>query len=145
MAGAALGNKPDNFIINWSEGAHHAQEKQVKAQDPTLEKTKNSRIVPEDLFYDLLKKDAKGNLDKEGADSKGAGGRWVMRDASALKELKQRLAKEYGLKPESIFSYDEYTGKKYPTGEKINVIVAPGEGDISAADTNVLSTLLLKH
>jgi hypothetical protein len=145
MAGAALGNKPDNFIINWSEGAHHAQEKQVKAQDPTLEKTKNSRIVPEDLFYDLLKKDAKGNLDKEGADSKGAGGRWVMRDAAALKQLKQRLAKEYGLKPESIFSYDEYTGKKYPTGEKINVIVAPGEGDISAADTDVLGTLLLKH
>jgi hypothetical protein len=33
MAGAALGNKPPNFIINWSEGANTGQEKQVKAKD----------------------------------------------------------------------------------------------------------------
>ena len=29
MAGAALAKKPDNFIINWSEGAHTSQEKKV--------------------------------------------------------------------------------------------------------------------
>jgi hypothetical protein len=43
MAGAALAQKPDNFIINWSEGASSGQEKQVKAADPNLERTKNSR------------------------------------------------------------------------------------------------------
>lgn len=145
MAGAVLGKKPDNFIINWSEGAHHAQEKQVKAQDPELAKTKHSRIVPQDLFWDLLKKDAKGNLDKEGADEKGKGGRWVLQNDAALKALKKRLAAKYSIKPESIFSYDEYMGKKYPKGQKINVIVAPGEGDVSAADPDVLGTLLLQH
>ena len=36
MAGAALAQKPDNFIINWSEGASSGQEKQIKAQDPNL-------------------------------------------------------------------------------------------------------------
>ena len=145
MAGAALANKPGNFIINWSEGAHTSQEKQVKKDDPELEKTKNSRIVPEDLFYDLLKKDAKGNLDKEGADAEGNGGRWVMRDEAAKKELKQRLADYYKISPSSILDYDEYTSKPLVQGMKYNVIVAPGEGDISANDRNVLSTLLLKH
>jgi hypothetical protein len=64
MAGAALAQKPGNFIINWSEGANTGQEKQIKAADPTLAKTKNSRIVPEKLFWDLLAKDEKGNLKK---------------------------------------------------------------------------------
>jgi Gene product 88 len=145
MAGAVLSAKPSNFIINWSEGAHTSQEKQVKADDPELEQTKNSRIVPQTLFYDLLKKNEKGNLDKEGADAKGKGGRWQMRDPAALKELKQRLAKHYGISANSILSYDEWNAKNHGTGMKWNVIVAPGEGDISANSHDVLSTLLLKH
>jgi hypothetical protein len=139
MAGAALGDKPDNFIVNWSEGANTTQEKQIKAQDPELEKTKNSRIVPEKLFYDLLKKDAKGNLEKT------TGGAWQPRDAAALKELKQRLATEYGISAHSILSYDEWMAKNHGNGMKWNVIVAPGEGDVSANSHDVLSTLLLRH
>jgi hypothetical protein len=139
MAGAALAQKPDNFIINWSEGAHTSQEKQVKQADPNLETTKNSRIVPEKLFYDLLAKDAKGNL------AKGAEGQWQVASPEALKELKQRLAQAYQISPNSILSYDEYLNKPKVSGMKYNVIVAPGEGDISANDQNVLSTLLLRH
>ena len=139
MAGAALASKPDNFIINWSEGAHTSQEKQVKAQDPKLEKTKNSRIVPEKLFYDLLAKDEKGNLDK------GPDGQWQPASPEALKTMKQRIAQAYGISPSSILSYDEYMSKGRTTGLKYNVIVAPGEGDVSANDPGVLSTLLLRH
>ena len=141
IANAALADKPGNFIINWSEGAHTSQEKQIKQQDPELTKTKNSKIVPEKLFWDLLKKDAKGNLDKEG------GVRWVMKDAAATQELKRRLAQAYGLSVNSILNYDEYMAKRnnIPQGMKYNVIVAPGEGDVSANDHGVLSTLLLKH
>ena len=147
MANAAMSKKLPNFIINWSEGAKSAQAKQVKAQDPNLERTKNSRIVPQDMFWDLLKKDEKGNLDKEGADAEGEGGRWVTRDPAATNELKQRLAKEYRISVNSILNYDEYLAKRksIPQGMTYNVIVAPGEGDISAADRGVLSTLLLKH
>ena len=36
IASAALANKPNNFIINWSEGASKQQERQVKASDPKL-------------------------------------------------------------------------------------------------------------
>lgn len=140
MAGAALAKKPDNFIINWSEGAHTSQEKQVKAQDPSLDTTKNSRIVPDELFQDLLVKDEKKNL------VKGAQGQWQVQP-NKLPELKQRLAKQYGLSANSILDYNEYMAKRksIPAGMKYNVIVAPGEGDISANDPNIISTLLLKH
>jgi len=139
LAGVALGEKPANFMINWSEGAHPSQERQVKAHDPQLEKTKNSRIVPSNLFYDLLVKDEKKNL------VKGPEGQWqVIPDK--LPELKQRLAKEYGISPNSILSYKEWDlkGKKIPN-MKWNVIIAPGEPDLTAKDPGVLSTLLLKH
>jgi len=141
MAGAALADKPDNFIINWSEGANTAQEKQIKAQDPNLDKTKNSRIVPEKLFYDLLAKDEKGNLKKT------ADGAWQPEGPEALKQMKQRIATEYGISANSILSYTEYMAKRnsIPAGMKYNVIVAPGEGDVSANDPGVLSTLLLRH
>ena len=139
MAGAAMAKKPDNFIINWSEGANTTQEKQVKAQDPNLETTKNSRIVPEKLFYDLLAKDEKGNL------LKTADGAWQPASPEALKEMKQRIAQAYSISPSSILSYTEYMTKGKNTGLKYNVIVAPGEGDVSANDPGVLSTLLLRH
>jgi len=139
MAGAALAQKPNNFIINWSEGANTTQEKQVKQNDPSLDKTKNSRIVPEKLFYDLLKKDDKGNLDK------GPDGQWQPASPEALKQMKERIAQAYNISANSILSYDEYMNKSKVAGMKYNVIVAPGEGDVSANDQNVLSTLLLRH
>jgi len=139
MAGAALAKKPANFIINWSEGANTGQEKQIKAQDPALTKTKNSRIVPEKLFWDLLAKDEKGNLKKTPA------GAWQPAGPDELAELKQRLAQAYNISANSILSYDEYMAKGKGSPLKYNVIVAPGEGDVSANDPGVLSTLLLKH
>ena len=138
----AVGQKPDNFIINWSEGAHTSQEKKVKAADPNLERTKNSRIVPSNLFYDLLVKDEKKNL------IKGSQGQWqVIPDK--LPELKQRLAKQYNISANSILSYDQWDQKtnsgKKETPIKYNVIITPGEPDITAKSHGVLSTLLLKH
>jgi hypothetical protein len=140
IAAAALGQKPKNFIINWSEGASTSQEKQVKQQDPQLDVTKNSRIVPSKLFYDLLKKDSEGKLDKT------ADGAWQPRDAAALEELKNRLAQQYNLKRDTIIDYNEMMATPQKNNiKKWNVIIAPGEGDISANRQDVLSTLLLKH
>ena len=141
VAGVALGDKPKNFMINWSEGASASQEKQVKSKDVDLEKTKNSRIVPTTLFYDLLVKDEKKNL------VKGPEGQWqVIPDK--LPELKQRLAQAYKLSPNSILSYNEWESKvkgKDKSPLKYNVIITPGEPDLTAKDAGVLSTLLLKH
>jgi hypothetical protein len=142
MANAVLAQKPHNFIINWSEGAHTSQEKQVKANDPNLERTKNSRIVPPDMFKDLLVLDHKGNL------LKGPDGQWQIQPAK-LAELKQRLATAYGISLHSVLSYDEWDAKTqggtHDIPVKYNVIIAPGEPDITANNHGVLGTLLLKH
>lgn len=141
VADVALGQKPANFMINWSEGADAQQERKVKADDPRLAATKNSRIVPSNLFYDLLVKDEKKNL------VKGPEGQWQV-IPEKLSDLKDRLAREYGLSKNSILSYSEWDSKvrgrdKSPL--KYNVIIAPGEPDLTAKDPGVLSTLLLKH
>jgi hypothetical protein len=87
-----------------------------------------------------LKKDEKGNLDKT------EDGAWQPRDGAALEELKDRLANQYNLKRESIISYSEMMSIPEKNNiKKWNVIIAPGEGDISANRQDVLSTLLLKH
>jgi hypothetical protein len=90
----------------------------------------------------LLVKDEKKNL------VKGAEGQWqVIPDK--LPELKQRLAKQYGISANSILSYNEWDqktdGGKRETPVKYNVIITPGEPDITAKSHGVLSTLLLKH
>jgi hypothetical protein len=63
-----------------------------------------------------------------------------------LPELKQRLADKYNISKNSILSYDEWNTKgKNNKSMKWNVIVAPGEPDLTANDPGVLGTLLLKH
>ena len=141
VADVAVGKNPSNFMINWSEGASTAQEKKVKQLDPNLEQTKNSRIVPNNLFYDLLVKDEKKNL------VKGPEGQWqVIPDK--IPELKDRLSKAYNISKNSILTYSEYESKvkgKDKSPLKYNVIITPGEPDVTAKDPGVLSTLLLKH
>ena len=143
IADVVLAQKPANFMINWSEGATPKEREKVKAQDPELERTKNSRIVPVEIFKDLLlvgKPAANGKRKL----IKGPQGQWQIQP-DQIGELKRRLADKYKLSPHSILTYDEYTSKPKTGGMKYNVIVAPGEGDISANDPNVLSTLLLRH
>jgi len=141
VADVAVGKKPNNFMINWSEGASTAQEKKVKQLDPDLEQTKNSRIVPSNLFYDLLVKDEKKNL------VKGPEGQWQV-IPTEIPELKDRLSKAYNISKNSILTYSEYENKvkgKNKSPLKYNVIITPGEPDVTAKDPGVLSTLLLKH
>ena len=87
-----------------------------------------------------MKKDKDGKLDKT------ADGAWQPRDEAALEELKDRLANQYNLKRDSIIDYNEMMATPQKNNiKKWNVIIAPGEGDISANRQDVLSTLLLKH
>ena len=139
-----LADKPANFMINWSEGATPREREKVKALDPELEKTKNSRIVPTELFKDLLLMGPPGRNGRRKL-IKGPNKQWQI-IPDQVPELKRRLASEYGISPHSILTYNEWEtkGKNNPI-MKWNVIIAPGEPDITARDTGVLSTLLLKH
>jgi hypothetical protein len=142
IAKVAQGGLPSNFKINWSEGANTKQEKQIKFADPKLQTTKHSRIVPSKLtdgtpiFNDLLKKDKDGKLEKT------ANNGWIITD---MDKLKDRLANLYKIDKDTILDYDEMMAEPEGTTKKWNVIIVPGQGDLSAKRTDVLGTLLLKH
>ena len=167
IAKVAQGGLPPNFHINWSEGANTSQEKQIKSVDPKLKTTKHSRIVPSkvssklevdtSIFNDLLKKDKDGKLEKT------ANNGWIITD---MNKLKDRIANLYKLDKDTILDYDEmmaidepdpigFKQKLAKDGKiinvpiydppKWNVIIVPGQGDISAKRSDVLGTLLLKH
>jgi len=130
LASVAQGDKPDNFKINFSMGAQPSQEKKID-----FAKTKNSRIVPEVIFADLLEKDKAG--------------KWQYKNPQAQQAAKDRIAAKYSLDPKSIITYDEIM--KIPVDKdpqakgKWNVIVKPGDGDDAANRNDVLSSLLLIH
>jgi hypothetical protein len=130
MASVAQAERPDNFKMNFSQGAATGQEKKID-----FVKTKNSRVVPKELFADALEKDASG--------------KWQYKNSQAEQAVKDRIAIKYSIKPESIITYDEMMKKpvdKDPEAKgKWNVIVKPGDGDDAANRNDVLSSLLLIH
>jgi len=126
IADVASGTKPKNFRINFSGGAQPKQEKRIDFQ-----KVKHSRVVPKDMFSDILQKDESG--------------KWQYTSQEDLNKLKMELGQKYNVNPKSIITYDEMMG--IPEGDKAiyNVIVKPGDGDDSANRADVLGTYLLFH
>lgn len=126
---AQASNKPANFLFNFSGGAQPSQEKMVD-----FAKTKHSRVVPKDLFSDLMSK------------TKDAQGRWQFKDAHSLEEFKHRMAHKYAISDVStVITYDEMMHKPVGTAPHWNVLVWPGHGDDSATRKDVLGTYLLIH
>jgi hypothetical protein len=135
MAGVAVGQKPDNFIMNFSMGATPEQEKQID-----FGTTKHSTVVPKQMFDQYMQKDAKGKLVR---DEKK---RMQFIDDAALEEFKKKLGAKHNIKPETIITYDDLL--KTPVDKelnKYNVIIRPGDGDISASRPDVKGTYLLIH
>lgn len=135
MAGVATGAKPDNFIMNFSMGANLDQEKQID-----FSKTKHSTVVPKPMFDQYMLKDEKGKLVRD--DKK----RMQFKDDAAEAEFKKKLAQKYNVKPDSVITYDEMLKTpESPEKNKYNVIIRPGDGDISASRPDVKGTYLLIH
>jgi hypothetical protein len=131
---AQASNKPDNFLFNFSGGAQPSQEKLVD-----FAKTKHSRVVPKELFYDLIAR--KGNTL-----IKDTQGRMQFRDAAALDEFRHRMAHKYAIADVStIITYDEMMKKPVGTTPHWNVLVWSGHGDDSATRKDVIGTYLLVH
>ena len=135
LAKGVTGSYPDNFTINFSQGALPTQQKQV---DTT--KYKHSSVVPKELFSDLVKKIKITN--EKGKTETIA----VFKDKKSQDTFKERLAKKYDLDVSTILTYDEMMDTpKSSDKNKYNVIVVPGQGDVSASRKDVLGTYLLIH
>lgn len=128
IASVAKAERPSNFKINFSMGAQGREEKQI---DFTQDKF--SKVVPKELFKDVLEKDDTG--------------KWQYTSDQAKDALKQRLAAKYSIDPKSILTYDEMMSMGKDSGEKNkwNIIVKPGDGDDAANRNDVLGSYLLIH
>lgn len=133
MASVAQAARPDNFKMNFSQGAKPGEEKKIN-----FVKTKHSKVVPKDMFFDLIARD--GNALK-----KDAKGRMQFKSAAELGQFKQRMASTYKIDPKSIITYDQMMATPVGKDPKWNVIVMPGDGDDSANRADVLGSYLLFH
>ena len=133
MGDVANAARPKNFNMNFSQGAKRGQEKKVD-----IVRTKHSKVVPKDMFFDLIAR--KGNeLIKD------AKGRMQFASPENLEQFKADLSKRYAIDKNSILTYDQMM--KTPIGDtpKWNVIVMPGDGDNSANRNDVVGSYLLFH
>tara|TARA_R110000868_G_scaffold359090_2_gene620893 strand:+ start:202 stop:1383 length:1182 start_codon:yes stop_codon:yes gene_type:complete len=134
LADVAQAKKPDNFKINFSMGAVTAQEKRIDFQ-----KIKHSKVIPRELFYDLVAKED-GKLKK---DEKG---RMQFSSPTDMQAFKARMSAKYSIDPKSILTYDQLMSTPVSADKhKWNVIVMPGDGDDSANRNDVLGSYLLFH
>jgi len=134
MAGVAMGDKPDNFKMNFSMGATPEQEKQVD-----LSKTKHSTVVPKQMFQKYMVTDERGKYVKD------EDGRIQFKSEKDLQDFKNALAVKHKIKPDSVITYSELMDTPPSTEKKWNVIVRAGDGDDAANRGDVLGTYLLIH
>jgi hypothetical protein len=133
MGDVANAARPANFNMNFSQGAKTGQEKKVN-----ITRTKHSKVVPKDMFFDLIAR--KGNeLIKD------AKGRMQFASPENMDKFKTTMATKYAIDKNSILTYDQMM--KTPVGDKPkwNVIVMPGDGDNSANRNDVIGSYLLFH
>jgi hypothetical protein len=133
LASVSGGDKPDNFLMNFSAGAKKPEERQVD-----LSKDKHSTVVPKQMFDDLIDKDEKGKavrIDKK-----------IQFTPENMLKFKKKLSLKYNVPVDSILTYEEM--KNTPESDEVgkyNVIVRPGDGDESANRKDVKGTYLLIH
>lgn len=138
IADVATAEKPANFLINFSSGSKRGEEKKIEIYKSQGNVSKEGVTVPKDMFFDLIARQGNKLI-------KDAKGRTQFRDAAALEEFKQRLAKKYNVDLDSIITYDEMLD--IPAGDKPrwNVIVQPGAGDRAANRRDVITSFLMFH
>lgn len=126
-------NPPQNVIFNFSYGARKEQEQSI---DPVKDKV--SFIVnvkdeqKEPVLYAITKFKYIQIKDKK----------WVYNNEDAAKQI---IAQRYKVDPKTILTIDEL--KTTPKGQdgQYNVIVLPGESDLSASRRDVRGTYLIIH
>lgn len=128
-------NPPDNVIFNFSYGARKEQEALI---DPKKDKVSFIVNVEDATKEPLLNTITKFKYIVRDKVSK----KWVYENPDAVKQI---IAQRYEIEPESVLTIDEL--KTTPKGEvgQYNVIVLPGESDLSASRRDVRGTYLIIH
>jgi hypothetical protein len=127
-----------NFIVNFSNDANKKETSKVI----DVEGSKQSVIVPKELFDDLLEK-TPGKSSNYLTNEKG---KVVFSKPENVNILKQRLASKYGVDVKSILTYDELLSTPVGAEKQYNVVIMPkGDGDRSAQRSDVKMSFLCFH
>jgi hypothetical protein len=124
MADVATSDKPENFTINFSQGATPQQQKKIDFVN-----IKHSKVVKSDLFNDLVTKKGTNRVE----------------DPEKIETLKDRIAEKYNIDRDTILTYSEMMDTPVGDKQKWNVIVMTKDGDDAANRKDVLGTYLLAH
>jgi hypothetical protein len=138
MADVATGDKPKNFIINFSSGAKSGEDKKITIHKAAGNIVKQGVTVPKDMFFDLIARKGTSLI-------KDAKGRTQFKDDEALAQFKNRLSKEYNVPLNTIITYDQMLSTPVGDEPKWNVIVQPGAGDRAANRKDVIDSYLMFH
>lgn len=138
VADIATGQKPDNFIINFSTGSTKGEQRKIELHKQKGNVVKDAVTVPKDMFFDLIARQGNKLIKDEQ-------GRTQFKDQNAIEEFKQRLQKAYGVDPNSIVTYDQMLSIPVGAEPKWNVIVQPGAGDRAANRKDVITSFLMFH
>ena len=140
IADVATGNKPANFIINFSSGSKRGEEKKIEIHKAQGNVVKDAVTLPKDVFRTLFVTDAKGKYVK---DEKG---RTQVKSPEAWEQFKNTIGARYKIDPSTIITYDQLlTIPEGPT-PKWNVVIFPaGHGDRAANRLDVINSFLMFH
>jgi hypothetical protein len=140
IADVATGNKPANFIINFSSGSKRGEEKKVEIHKAQGNVVKDAVTLPKDVFRTLFVTDAKGKYVK---DEKG---RTQVKSPEAWKEFKNTIGTKYKIDPSTIITYDQLLTIPEGPKPKWNVVIFPaGHGDRAANRLDVINSFLMFH
>ncbi len=140
MGDVATGDRPQNFIINFSTGAKSREVKKVELHKQAGNVVKDAITVPKDMFRDLFATDARGKYVK---DTKG---RTQVRSAESWNKFKNDLAQRFKLDPDSIITYDQMLNIPEGPKPRWNVVIFPaGHGDRAANRLDVINSFLMFH
>jgi hypothetical protein len=129
----AYPNPPKNVIFNFSYGAKREQENLI---DPVKDKVSYIVDTKDDKKEPILNTIIKFKyIEKKGDD-------WEYNNVDATKNI---IAQRYNIDPNYILTIDELSTT--PKGKEglYNVIVLPGESDLSASRRDVRGTYLIIH
>lgn len=146
---ATSGEVPDNFIFNFSLDAIGKEKALLsKNEEESIDNPekhyKMSYTVQKPLFAPFVKKiKYVKSVKRDGTEVLGT--RSVAKSPEDLEKLKQAIADRYKIDVNKLLSYDEMMNTPVGKKNEYNVIVMPGDGDVSATRRDVLGTYLLLH
>jgi hypothetical protein len=129
----AYPNPPQNVIFNYSYGAKRDQEKLI---DPVKDKVSYIVDTKDKIKEPVLSAIIRFKyIEKKGKN-------WEYNDSDATKQV---IAQRYKLDPKTILTIDELSKTPEGASGQYNVIVLPGESDLSASRRDVRGTYLIIH